>query len=101
MKKNQTMKKNQLEYLEKLPVWFGFVMLKPINSNRIELVQIKKKRYYKKKDFYSNPITLAIPPPFRDIDMPHLLNPHNFPLQHSQVHTQFFVLQSSLVHFIP
>jgi hypothetical protein len=51
MEKNRTMKKNQLEYLEKLPVWFGFVMLKPINSNRIELVQIKKKGIIKKKIF--------------------------------------------------
>jgi hypothetical protein len=51
MEKNRTMKKNQLEYLEKLLVWFGFVMLKPINSNRIELVQIKKKGIIKKKIF--------------------------------------------------
>jgi hypothetical protein len=38
------MKKNRLEYLEKLPVRFGFLMLKSINPNQTKLIQIKKKK---------------------------------------------------------
>lgn len=40
MKKNQL---NRLEYLEKFPIRFGFIVLKLMNPNQTKLVQIKKK----------------------------------------------------------
>jgi len=69
-------------------VWFGFsfVMLKLINPNLTKLIQIKKKRFYK----YPSHRHATQP-------TPHFLNPHI--THNSQVHTQFFVLQSSLISF--